>query len=58
MRAINTTMWRDIFIEDVFIFEGIQRRHPSGQYDGSQFLAVMDVPKNRFHKWVAMALSG
>ena len=30
MRSTNTNMWRDIFIEDVFVVEGMQKgRHSS-----------------------------
>jgi hypothetical protein len=25
MRATNTSMWRDIFIEDMFVVEGMQK---------------------------------
>jgi len=58
MRATNTTMWRDIFVEDVFVVEGMQKGHYSSQYDGGKFSAVMDAPTYHFHKWVATALSG
>ena len=58
MRATNTTMWRDIFVEDVFVVEGMQKGRHSSQYDGGKFSAVMDAPTHHFHKWVATALSG
>ena len=57
MRAANTTMWRDIFIEDVFVVEGMQKGRHSGQYDGGKFSAMMDAPTHHFHRWVATALS-
>ena len=57
MRATNTTMWRDIFVEDVFVVEGMQKGRHSNQYDGGKFSAVMDAPTHHFHKWVATALS-
>ena len=58
MRAANTIMWRDIFIEDVFVVRGVQKGRHSGQYDGGKFSAVMDAPTHHFHRWVATALSG
>lgn len=58
MRAINTAMWRDIFVEDVFVVEGMQKGRHSSKYDGGKFSAVMDAPTHHFHKWVATALSG
>jgi phenylpropionate dioxygenase-like ring-hydroxylating dioxygenase large terminal subunit len=58
MRSTNTIIWRDIFIEDVFVVEGMQKsRHPN-KYDGGKISAVMDAPTHHFHKWVATALSG
>ena len=57
MRSTNSKMWRDIFVEDVFVVEGMQKgRHASG-YDGGKFSAIMDAPTHHFHKWVASALS-
>ena len=56
MRATNTSMWRDIFIEDVFVVEGMQKGRHSSKYDGGKFSAVMDAPTHHFHKWVATAL--
>lgn len=56
MRATNTSMWRGIFIEDVFVVEGMQKYRHSSKYDGGKFSAVMDAPTHHFHKWVATAL--
>ena len=58
MRATNTNIWCDIFIEDVFVVEGMQKGRHSSKYDGGKFSAVMDAPTHHFHKWVATALSG
>jgi phenylpropionate dioxygenase-like ring-hydroxylating dioxygenase large terminal subunit len=58
MRATNTAIWRDIFVEDVFVVEGMQKGRHSSKYDGGKFSAVMDAPTHHFHKWVATALSG
>jgi hypothetical protein len=51
-------MWRDIFVEDVFVVEGTQRGRHSSKYDGDKFSPVMDAPTHHVHKWVATALSG
>lgn len=57
MRKVNARMWKDIFIEDIGVVEGMQRgRHAAG-YDGGKFSPVMDNPTHHFHKWVASALS-
>ena len=56
MRARNLAMWRKVFLEDVFVVEGMQRgRHAAG-FDGGKFSPVMDVPTHCFHEWVARQL--
>jgi hypothetical protein len=46
-------MWRQVFLEDVFVVEGMQRgRHAAG-FDGGKFSPVMDAPTHCFHEWVA-----
>lgn len=53
MREKNTAMWKEIFIEDVFVVEGMQKgRHARG-FDGGKFSPVMDSPTHCFHHWVA-----
>lgn len=53
MRQRNTAMWRQVFMEDVFVVEGMQRgRHAPG-FDGGKFSPVMDAPTHCFHEWVA-----
>jgi len=50
-------MWRDIFIEDVSVVEGMQKGRRATGYDGGKFSPVMDAPTHHFHRWVAAALS-
>jgi phenylpropionate dioxygenase-like ring-hydroxylating dioxygenase large terminal subunit len=53
LRAKNTAQWKGIFVEDVFVVEGMQRgRHAPG-FDGGRFSPVMDGPTHLFHDWVA-----
>lgn len=56
MRAKNTAMWKDIFIEDIIVVEGMQKGRNAPSYDGGKFSPVMDCPTHHFHKWVASAL--
>jgi len=56
LRARNTQMWREIFEEDIFVVEGMQRgRHAPG-FDGGRFSPAMDGPTHGFHHWVARQL--
>ena len=53
MREQNAAMWKEVFLEDVFVVEGMQKgRHASG-FDGGKFSPVMDGPTHCFHHWVA-----
>ncbi|TNF63954.1 MAG: aromatic ring-hydroxylating dioxygenase subunit alpha [Rhodobacteraceae bacterium] len=53
LRARNAELWRGVFVEDVFVVEGMQRgRHASG-FDGGRFAPAMDGPTHLFHDWVA-----
>ncbi len=57
MRAANAGMWREVFAEDVFVVEGMQKgRHASG-FDGGKFSPVMDSPTHCFHDWVARQMT-
>jgi len=58
MRRKNAAMWQEVFVEDVFVVEGMQRgRHASG-FDGGRFSPVMDSPTHLFHHWVATQMGG
>lgn len=53
LRAKNTAQWKEVFEEDVFVVEGMQRgRHAAG-FDGGRFSPAMDGPTHCFHDWVA-----
>ncbi len=53
MREKNAAMWREVFVEDIFVVEGMQKgRHAAG-FDGGKFSPVMDSPTHCFHHWVA-----
>ena len=57
MRETNTSMWREVFAEDIGVVEGMQRGRAAPGYDGGKFSAVMDAPTHHFHSWVAKALA-
>ncbi len=58
MREKNAAMWREVFVEDIFVVEGMQKgRHASG-FDGGKFSPVMDSPTHCFHHWVATQMQG
>ncbi|WP_223274701.1 aromatic ring-hydroxylating dioxygenase subunit alpha [Tateyamaria sp. syn59] len=53
LRARNTAQWKQVFEEDIFVVEGMQRgRHAPG-FDGGRFSPAMDGPTHLFHAWVA-----
>ncbi len=57
MREANARMWREVFAEDVFVVEGMQKgRHARG-FDGGKFSPVMDSPTHCFHDWVARQMA-
>lgn len=57
MREANARMWRDVFLEDVGVVEGMQKgRHALG-FDGGRFSPVMDGPTHCFHDWVARQMT-
>lgn len=56
MRATNAAMWKEVFVEDIGVVEGMQAGRMAPSYDGGKFSAVMDHPTHHFHKWVASRL--
>ena len=53
LRAKNAALWKEVFEEDIFVVEGMQKgRHVPG-FDGGRFSPVMDSPTHCFHDWVA-----
>lgn len=53
LRERNTAQWREVFEEDVFVVEGMQRGRNAPGFDGGRFSPVMDGPTHLFHDWVA-----
>ncbi len=49
----NSTQWKDVFVEDVFVVEGMQKGRQGILFDGGKFSPAMDGPTHNFHHWVA-----
>ena len=57
MRIRNAAMWKEVFEEDIFVVEGMQRGRRGRFFDGGRFSPAMDGPTHLFHAWVADRLS-
>ncbi|MEM8952465.1 MAG: SRPBCC family protein, partial [Pseudomonadota bacterium] len=57
-RANLKDMWQEVFKEDVFVVEGMQRGRASPAFNGGVFSPVMDEATHAFHGWVAGRLLG
>ncbi len=53
LRAENTELWKQVFEEDIFVVEGMQRGRHAPKFDGGRFSPAMDSPTHMFHAWVA-----
>ena len=53
LRAQNTALWKQVFEEDIFVVEGMQRGRHTPMFDGGRFSPAMDGPTHLFHDWVA-----
>jgi len=53
MRKKNAEMWAEVFAEDIFVVEGMQKGRHASHFDGGKFSPVMDNPTHDFHVWVA-----
>ncbi|MEM8655544.1 MAG: aromatic ring-hydroxylating dioxygenase subunit alpha [Pseudomonadota bacterium] len=53
LRARNTAQWKQVFEEDIFVVEGMQRGRQTPMFDGGRFSPAMDGPTHMFHAWVA-----
>jgi phenylpropionate dioxygenase-like ring-hydroxylating dioxygenase large terminal subunit len=53
LRATNTSVWKTVFEEDIFVVEGMQKGRHVDAFDGGRFSPVMDSPTHCFHDWVA-----
>ena len=56
MRAKNAEMWHEVFAEDLFVVEGMQKGRNAVHFDGGKFSPAMDGPTHLFHQWVATQL--
>ncbi len=56
LRQRNTAQWKEVFEEDVFVVEGMQRGRSAPGFDGGRFSPAMDGPTHLFHDWVASRL--
>lgn len=45
--------WREVFSEDIFAVEGMQKGRRSPAYEGGVFSPVMDQHTLHFHQWIA-----
>ena len=53
LRQKNAEQWKEVFVEDIGVVEGMQKARGSIGYDGGKFSPAMDGPTHHFHKWVA-----
>lgn len=49
----NAALWKEVFSEDIFVVEGMQKGRRGGLFDGGKFSPVMDNPTHIFHHWIA-----
>jgi choline monooxygenase len=49
----NAHFWKEVFLEDVGVVEGMQRGRKGLMFDGGKFSPVMDSATHCFHQWVA-----
>ncbi|PIB25893.1 (2Fe-2S)-binding protein [Amylibacter kogurei] len=53
LRTTNTAFWKEVFEEDIFVVEGMQKGRHGRFFDGGKFAPAMDGPTHLFHEWVA-----
>jgi phenylpropionate dioxygenase-like ring-hydroxylating dioxygenase large terminal subunit len=58
LRAKNAQLWKTVFLEDIFVVEGMQRGRHARHFDGGRFSPAMDGPTHLFHDWVAALMLG
>lgn len=57
MREANGRAWREVFEEDIFVVEGMQKGRAAVGFDGGKFSPVMDNPTHDFHTWIARQMT-
>ena len=53
----NSAQWKEVFEEDIFVVEGMQRGRQAIGFDGGRFSPAMDGPTHLFHSWVAAKMT-
>ena len=53
LRVANTKQWKEVFEEDIFVVEGMQKGREGIFFDGGKFSPAMDTPTHIFHDWIA-----
>ena len=53
MRRRNGEMWAEVFAEDIFVVERMQKGRHASKFDGGKFSPAMNNPTHDFHPWVA-----
>jgi len=56
VRANVRETWREVFLEDVGVVEGMQDGRASPGFDGGVFTPVLEGPSHCFHRWSARAM--
>jgi len=57
MRVNNAAFWKEVFEEDIFVVEGMQKGRHGVFFDGGKFSPAMDGPTHMFHEWVATQIN-
>ena len=57
LRVKNAALWKEIFMEDIGVVEGMQKGRSGTLFDGGKFSPAMDAPTHTFHDWVARRFS-
>ncbi|MEM7296338.1 MAG: RHO alpha subunit C-terminal catalytic domain-containing protein, partial [Pseudomonadota bacterium] len=57
LRRENARLWKEVFTEDIFVVEGMQRGRHGPLFDGGKFSPAMDGPTHTFHHWVARQMT-
>jgi len=57
LRETNARQWKEVFEEDIFVVEGMQRGRRAPGFDGGRFSPAMDGPTHCFHRWAATRIA-
>jgi len=57
LRIKNKNFWKDVFKEDIFVVEGMQKGRNGKFFDGGKFSPIMDGPTHLFHEWIATQIN-